>query len=344
MTASTGFSAIVGQSQAIRLLKTLLRNGKLPHALLFTGDDGVGKKTTATAFAMACNCLTLKAGLDRRPHLDVIDACGDCAPCRKIAGKHHADVIHIAPQSSMIRIDRIRSLLETLSLKPNEAQQRVVILSDAHAMNPEAGNALLKVLEEPPARTILVLTTRQPSDLLPTVVSRCRQIRFMPLAATDVNRLLNETDGGDAQSMEIAAALCGGSYTRARRLLDKRWLSRREWIIKVLTHRMAGGGESDIRAWLAFAEMMSRKKDLIEESLEFITMWLRDVLVAGYDPTRILNRDHREALSKTADRIGRRQLLEQMDAVDGAATALRSNANVRLTLDAMVLRMAGTLK
>jgi DNA polymerase III subunit delta' len=343
MTAATGFSAIVGQPFAISVLKTLLRNGKLPHALLFTGDDGVGKKMTATAFAMACNCLTLKAVLDHRPHLDVVDACGECAPCRKITGNNHADVIHIAPQSSMIRIDRIRSLLETLSLKPNEAQQRVVIISDAHAMNPEAGNALLKVLEEPPARTLLVLTTRQPSDLLPTVVSRCRQIRFMPLAAADVKRLLKETDSGDTDSVEIAAALCDGSYSRARRLLDKRWLGRREWIIKVLTRRMAGD-ESDIRAWLAFAEMLSRKKDLIEESLEIITIWLRDVLVAGYDPTRILNRDHRKALTKTAGRIDRRRLLEQMDAVDGATTALRSNANVRLTLDAMVLRMAGTLK
>jgi DNA polymerase-3 subunit delta' len=292
---------------------------------------------------MACNCLTLKAVLDRRPHLDVIDACGECGPCKKIAGNHHADVILITPQSSMIRIDRIRSLLQTLSLKPNEAQQRVVILAEAHAMNPEAGNALLKVLEEPPERTLMVLTARQPSDLLPTVVSRCRQVRFMPLGAADIKRLLIEAGDVDAESVEIVASLCGGSYTRARMLMDKRWLRRREWIIEVLTRRLTGG-ESDVRTWLGFAEILARKKDLIEESLEIVKMWLRDVLVAGCDPTHLLNRDRREALSTTAECIGRGQLLEQIDAVDDAAAALRSNANVRLTLDAMVLRMAGTLK
>jgi DNA polymerase-3 subunit delta' len=181
MTTATGFNAIVGQQHPIRLLKTFIRNGKLPHALLFTGDDGVGKKLTAKAFAMACNCLNLKSARPRHADLDVIDACGDCAPCRKIAGNHHPDVIHVAPLSSVIRIAQIRTLLQTLTLKPNEADRRVVILSDAQAMNAEAGNALLKVLEEPPDRTLLVLTASQPSDLLPTVVSRCRHIRFLPL-------------------------------------------------------------------------------------------------------------------------------------------------------------------
>lgn len=344
MTTATGFSAIVGQQHPIRLLKTLIRTETLPHALLFTGDDGVGKKMTATAFAMACNCLALnprlKSVLGRRPPLAAIDACGECIACRKIARNQHPDIIRVAPLASVIRIDQIRTLLRSLMLKPNEAARRVVILSDAQAMNPEAGNALLKVLEEPPDRTLLVLTARQASDLLPTVVSRCRQIRFVPLPAADIKRLLIAAGGIDAASVDTVAALCGGSYTRARALIDSRWLSRREWIIQALGSGMADGGAADMRTWLALSEMLARNKDLIEESLEIITMWLRDMLVIRHDPERVFNRDRLAALSAAAGRLGQAQLIEQIDAVENTLTALKSNTNTRLTLDAMVLRMA----
>jgi DNA polymerase-3 subunit delta' len=342
MTTATGFNAIVGQQHPIRLLKTFIRNGKLPHALLFTGDDGVGKKMTAGAFAMACNCLKLKSAMPQDPDLDVIDACGDCAPCRKIAGNHHPDVIHVAPLSSVIRIAQIRSLLQTLTLKPNEADRRVVILSDAQAMNAEAGNALLKVLEEPPDRTLLVLTARQPSDLLPTVVSRCRHIRFSPLGAADIKRLLTRTGGVEPELMETVSALCGGSFTRAQKWIDRRWLNRREWILRSIGGPMASDGQPTLRAWLAFSEKLAQKKDLLEESLQILSMWLRDLLVVGVDPQRVFNQDRLEALSSAATRVRPGQLLRQIDAVDRALMALRSNTNARLTLDAMVLQIART--
>ena len=341
MTTATVFNAIVGQQHAIRLLKTFIRNDTLPHALLFTGNDGVGKKTTATAFAMACNCLTLQSAIRHRTHLDAIDACGDCGPCRKIAGDHHPDIIRVAPLSSAIRIAQIRNLLQALTLKPNEANRRVVILADAQALNPEAGNALLKVLEEPPDRTLLVLTARQASDLLPTIVSRCQHIRFSPLREADIKQLLTAAGGIKPESVETVAALCGGSFTRAQKLIDSRWLNRRDWIIQAMGSQMADTGTSGIRAWLAWSEMLAKKKDLIEDSLEIITLWLRDILVFRTDPERVLNQDRLEALSAAAKHVSQTQLLEQIDAVERALTALRSNTNARLTLDAMVLRMAG---
>jgi DNA polymerase-3 subunit delta' len=342
MTTATVFNAIVGQPHAIRLLKTFIRNGTLPHALLFTGDEGVGKKTTAAAFAMACNCRKLKSAIRHHPpHLDAVDACGDCGPCRKIAGGHHPDVIRVVPLPSVIRIAQIRTLLQTLTLKPNEADRRVVILSDAQAMNPEAGNALLKVLEEPPDRTLLVLTAHQTSDLLPTIVSRCQHIRFSPLRTADIKQLLAATGGIETESMEAVAALCGGSYTRALKLIDSRWLNRRDWIIQAMGSQMAGDRTTGIRAWLAWSEMLAKKKDLIEDSLEIITMWLRDILVFRTAPQRVFNQDRLEALSTAAEQLSQAQLLQQIDAVDCASNALRSNANTRLTLDAMALQMAG---
>ncbi|MGD9307610.1 MAG: DNA polymerase III subunit delta' [Desulfosarcina sp.] len=340
MTTASGFNAIVGQSDAIRLLRTLVRNGTLPHALVFTGDAGVGKKMTAIAVAMACNCLTLKSARGQPLPIEAVDPCGGCAPCRKIAGNHHPDIIRVAPHSSVIRIAQIRSLLQSLSLKPHEADRRVVVISDAQAMNPEAGNALLKVLEEPPDRTLIMLTAGQTADLLPTIVSRCQHIRFSPLGAAEIKQLLIASDGLDEQSAATLSLLCGGSYARAQQRIDRRWFRRREWIIQALEDLIAGSGEVDIRAWLALSEMISKQKDLVEESLEIITMWLRDVLVVACDPQRVLNHDRLKALSAAAQQISRQSLLQQIDAVYHALTALRSNTNVRLTLDAMALQMA----
>lgn len=341
MTTAIGFDAIVGQEHPIRLLKTFIRNGTYPHALLFTGDDGVGKKSTATAFAMACNCLTLEARRRQRPIIEEIDACGTCIPCRKIAANQHPDIIRIAPVSTVIRIDRIRSLLQTLMLKPNEARQRVVILSDAQAMNPEAGNALLKVLEEPPGRTLMVLTAGQASDLLPTVVSRCRQIRFRPLHAGEIEKLLAGSADAAPQAVATAAALCGGSLARAKDLIDPRWQRRRNWIVRSL-RQVASDTSAGLRPWLAFAEMLAARKDLVEESLEIVTMWLRDLLVIRHAPAQVMNQDQLELLHDAATQCSERRLIDQIDAVNNARVALRSNTNVRLTLDAMVLRMAGS--
>ena len=340
MTTAIGFDAIVGQHHPITLLKTLIRNGTLPHALLFTGDDGVGKQTTAMAFAMACNCRTLKSALASPVKPNAIDACGECAPCKKIIGGHHPDIIQIAPMPSVIKIDQIRALLENLALKPNEADKRVVIISNAQCMNPESGNALLKVLEEPPDRTLMVLTARQTSDLLPTIVSRCRHIHFSPLDAADIEQVLIQVDQVKAQSARTVAGLCGGSIARARKWVDPKWIKRREWIIEALSHVLATG-PAHIEPWMALSEILARRKDLVEESLEIITMWLRDLLVARHAPAHVLNKDRLDTLSKTAQTVTPVQLLAYIDAVDHARESLKSNTNLRLTLDAMVLTMSG---
>jgi DNA polymerase-3 subunit delta' len=240
----------------------------------------------------------------------------------------------------VIKINKIRTLLEDLTLKPNEAERRVVIISNAQCMNPESGNALLKVLEEPPDRTLLVLTARQTSDLLPTIVSRCRHIHFSPLEAADIERLLTRVDHVEAQTARTIASLCGGSYTRARKWVDPKWVNRRDWIIEALGLVLATG-PTDIQPWLAFSEILAKRKDLIEESLEIITMWLRDILVARYSQAHILNQDRLDVLNKTTQRVQPAQLLAYIDAVDHARKSLQSNTNLRLTLDAMVLTMSG---
>jgi len=141
-----GFESILDQKQPIHILTTFLHKRAIPHALLFTGIEGVGKRTTAMVFAMACNCIGNITG-KKELSTDIPaqqSPCGLCNTCRRIESNNHPDVLLIKPIRAVIRIAQIRSLCQTLALKPYEARTRVVIISDAQTMNPEAGNALLK--------------------------------------------------------------------------------------------------------------------------------------------------------------------------------------------------------
>lgn len=141
-------SEIVGQEKAVRMLGRALQNNRLSHAYLLRGPEGVGKRRTARALARALLCR------DPRPG----EGCGRCSGCRKLASSNHPDFLVIAPEGVSIRIDRIRSLKKTLSFPPLESDIRVVLIEDAHAMRREAANSLLKILEEPPAGNILLLS------------------------------------------------------------------------------------------------------------------------------------------------------------------------------------------
>ena len=114
-----GFESIIGQNLSVRLLQTFLRNGTLPHALLFTGIEGIGKRTTANILAMALNC--------RDKKISPVNPCGKCRSCRQISSGSHPDVITIEPQNGYLRIDQIRKLLGSLSMKPFSAEHRVVV-------------------------------------------------------------------------------------------------------------------------------------------------------------------------------------------------------------------------
>ena len=174
-----GFSSISGQEKAVQRLTGFIRKGTPPHALLFTGIYGIGKKKTALAFAMGLNCHSIAGQSDMES--ESTEPCGLCRSCKKIAAGQHPDLIIVEPEQSRIKISAVRDLGNSLAVKPYEALKRVVIIDQAQAMNPEAGNSLLKLLEEPPDNTLLILIAGNTQSLLPTIVSRCQQVTFKPI-------------------------------------------------------------------------------------------------------------------------------------------------------------------
>jgi len=339
----------LGQQKPIKLLTTLLRNGTIPHALLLSGIDGIGKQLTAMAFAMACNCLDPdpehlcegKNSLHTAQNRHVgTNPCGSCKSCRKIQSGNHPDIIIVEPSGPYIKIGQIRALCHTLAMKPLEARLRVVIISDSQAMNPAAGNALLKVLEEPPDRTILILTARHPSDLFPTIISRCQHIRFNPISRESIMTILIEKEGVHPDDAEIIATMANGSLSKALSMTGPpkkaNWIHQRNWLINEIDSLSL----KPVGSLLAFAARLSKNKEMLPESLEMIESYLRDLVVCKYCPEKIINRDLQSKIQNRSQKMTTASLLSKISIVQSAQKDMRANANLRLMLEVLVMRLA----
>ena len=328
-----GFESIIEQDLPVRILTTFLKYGTIPHALLFTGIEGVGKESTALAFAMACNC----SGQDSDPGQPEPDIpCGHCKSCRKIETGNHPDIIRVTPSGPFIKISQIRSLCQTLALKPYEAKRRVVIITGAQGMNPAAGNAFLKMLEEPPLKTILILLATHTSDLLPTIVSRCQQIRFKPISREKLESVLVDEHGINPGEAMILTTMAGGSISRALLMHRAQWVSRRNWLINEMEALTSG----PVNRLLAFGEQLSKNKDSLQDSLEVMKSWLRDLVVSQMNAGRIINRDLIPEIQHVTQKMSVSALLDRIDTIQETQNAIHTGTNLRLAMEAMLLKLA----
>ncbi|GBC59340.1 DNA polymerase III subunit delta' [Desulfonema ishimotonii] len=331
--------------KALNNLSAILCRGKIPHALLFTGIGGIGKCAAALAFAMACNC-SRSAERSDLSGLFFSDPC-TCRSCQKIRSGNHPDIHRVDPSGPFIKIDQIRDLCHALSMKPYEAEMRVVIITQAQTMNPEAANALLKMLEEPPDRTVLILTATQTSDLLPTIVSRCQTIRFAPIPRQTVVRFFVEQHGIPEADAAVLATLSGGSPERFRSATairkyreQIRW---RAWLIGICNELiLTAGAQRFAGTALAFAERLSGNRETLSDALDLIRIWLRDLVICKYHPDKIINRDLAETVRSVSEKLTVPSLLSKISAIQSAQKGLRSNANPRLTAEVLMLRLTKT--
>jgi DNA polymerase-3 subunit delta' len=338
--AMQGFDGIAGQRLPLRILRHFISSGSIPHAMLFTGIEGIGKRTLARRFAMALHCKAPEAAAEGSTDGD-IRPCGRCRACHQVAAGNHPDTIEIGPRKGMLRIDQVRNLLSVLTMKPFGMGRRVVILTDAQTMNPEAGNALLKVLEEPPADTIMVLTAPQGTDLLPTIASRCRHIRFSPLGFDELGDLLEREHGLAPEQARTLAQAADGSVTRALRLSEAGWHARRDWMLRAsgLDQPRPSNARSATLS-LAFAARLAQRKETIESDLELLKGWVRDLSIWPYIPEHVINGQCDELLARARPGLSESQLSALWEALEHTQKCIAANGNLRLTLDVMALQMA----
>jgi DNA polymerase-3 subunit delta' len=319
------FADIQGQEGAIASLRRGIETGRLPHALLFTGPHGVGRFLTAVTVAKALNCLEETGG----------DCCDRCLSCAKITKGLHPDVHRLEPDGSSLKIDQIRGLTQEVTLRPYEGRRKVCILDQAETMTEQAQNALLKTLEEPPGTVVVVLIAPDVSALLPTLASRCSQIRFGPLPGPAIAARLR-AEGCDDEEAHYLASLAGGSLGRAHALRTSPLQEIRGLVEQVFA--LPAGRPLPI---LDLAEQVVRQKETLSLFLETLLAWCRDLTVSKMTPgdALLVHRDRGPALRRHSERLAPAQLLAMYETVKQTMDGLDRYANPRLSLEVMFLKL-----
>lgn len=334
------FKDILGHDKETATLKNAILNSRVAHAYIFSGPDGIGKRLAALEFARALNC----GGFDG-------DSCGVCASCRMMDAGTHPNILQVWPTvkeredvlenaydgAGLIRISQIRDVQEFLRYRIDGGKKAVVV-DYAERLMPQAANAFLKTLEEPPPGSVIMLITSRPSDLLPTILSRCQRINFRPLPDEAVSAVLVGDRSVQKGTADGVARLSGGSISKALRYVDEGAHESRGEILRRLTALYS----ADTDELLRFAEELS-KMDGLPDVLEFMKGWYRDRLVTLVGAGHLaINGDIPDFIATGVDE-GAATLLGSFAAIEKARRDITPPRymNKQLVMEALLLRLSG---
>ena len=335
-------SDIFGQDDAIAWLRRAVESDRLPHGLMFAGPTGVGKATTARALAAGFLC--------GKPN--GADACGACESCRVMAAGTHPDFHEIVKEhiryydktgkskGISLSIDVVRpELIEPAGRKPAMGRGKAFVIEQADLMQPNAQNAMLKTLEEPAGRTLIVLLTDQPGALLPTIQSRCQLVQFASLDESLVRREL-EKHKIDKKTAADAAALAGGSLGVALKWIEDGVIDPARDLVAQVDAMLRGNPPDDLPDWLKKAADAYAEKQLERDELASKDQANREglILYLHVAATRF-----RKRLAETSDPDELDRACTAIEVLARAEEYLDANVNVALTLQQLAVTLERTL-
>jgi DNA polymerase-3 subunit delta' len=338
------FSRIFGHGGPAKIFQNALEEERLGHAYGLFGPRGVGKFTFALEVAKAANCLKRSA-----------DACDTCSSCGKIERGNHPDVtvVRAASGKRSIEIRTIRSLIHEMGLQPMEGKRKVFIIDRAEQMTVEAANALLKTLEEPPPRSLLLLCMATLEALPPTVLSRCQMVHFFPLSADLIEKVLRER-GTAPERASFLARISMGSLGGALERLEEEIFEKKDEIIG-LVYPSADRDATEQASH--FVELLTRglssleaKRSALLDGLRFLLFFFRDLLIlqggsgAPEETIPLYNEERRGELCREAGRLSEDRLVGILDHLFAAEDQLCHNANLDLAVEVMVSKIYMELK
>ncbi len=323
----SGFQSIVGHEDIIQHMKHSLESGKVSHAYLFVGEAGSGKKLLARTFAMALQCQ--KGGTE---------PCMECDSCKRAESRTHPDIIMVYHEKpNTISVQDVRTqIVSDVAIKPYYGKYKIYIIPDAEKMTPQAQNALLKTIEEPPDYAVFMILTRQEEAILPTILSRCIRLDVKPVSDEQVREhLMQHLNVVDYQA-DIDVSLAQGNIGKAQRAAQSAEFAE---MTQQALYILKNAQNMEVHELVDLIKELTAQKDQIEDYLDIFRLWFRDVVMfkATAEIDHLVFKNEINEIRNQASKISYEGLERILDAIDKAVVRLHANVNFDLVMELLFL-------
>ena len=320
------FKDISGNSRVKKILIKALQRGRVPNSLLFCGPEGTGKRETALVLAKALNCQQKKD-----------DACEVCVPCKAVNAGNFPDVIEIQPEGNVLKIEQMRLIKDIVYRRPMIGKRRVFIVAEAEKMTDEAANSLLKILEEPPLFSYIILLTHNPFLLLPTIKSRCQILNFLPISKEDIEKILKDK-GYETEKARVLSLIVHGNLKQALSLEWEEVQAKRGQAWQLFLSLLSKENLAQfLRAFTSSSRSFFREE--WEELMEILSSFCRDLILVKERSREqlLMNPDYEQEIRKAEKQVSEKHLQELLAKIDYSMYGLQKNFNLSLLVSSFFL-------
>lgn len=321
------FKDVVGHKDILKYISSAVENNRVSHAYILNGERGSGKKMLANLFAMTLLCETG----DNEP-------CGKCHSCKQAESGNHPDIIRVTHEKpNSISVDDIRTQVNnTVDIKPYQGPYKVYIIPQADMMTPQAQNAILKTIEEPPSYAVFLLLTENAETLLPTINSRCVMLKLRNIKDTLIKKYLMENLEIPDYKADMCTAFAQGNMGRAIMLANSNHFNEiREEAVQLLKHI----SEMELNEIVAAVKNISVYKLEITDYLDIIMIWYRDVLLykATKEIDKVVFKDQLQSIKEQARKSSYEGIELILESLEKAKARLKANVNFDLVMELLFL-------
>ena len=321
------FKDVVGHKDILKYISSAVENNRVSHAYILNGERGSGKKMLANLFAMTLLCETG----DNEP-------CGKCHSCKQAESGNHPDIIRVPHEKpNSISVDDIRTQVNnTVDIKPYQGPYKVYIIPQADMMTPQAQNAILKTIEEPPSYAVFLLLTENAETLLPTINSRCVMLKLRNIKDTLIKKYLMENLEIPDYKADMCTAFAQGNMGRAIMLANSDHFNEiREEAVQLLKHI----SEMELNEIVAAVKNISVYKLEITDYLDIIMIWYRDVLLykATKEIDKVVFKDQLQSIKEQARKSSYEGIELILESLEKAKARLKANVNFDLVMELLFL-------
>lgn len=321
------FNLVIGHDKEKLYLQQVIKEKRLPHAMMLEGSEGIGKLSLGTQMTQAIFCDSLTG-----------DACGVCRNCIKMMHDNHPDFMLIEPDGNQIKNAQIESFQEFVNIKPYDAAYKVIIIKDADKMNASSQNRILKTLEEPPAHVIVIMLTTNSESLLPTVLSRSLIIKLSGVHQNLVVDYLKAQYETSQEEAEMIAKLSEGSIGRAIEYMTSDSFEEIRKHTEIILNSIHGKERSKLLGELSY---FTAEKENIHKVLDYMILWYRDILLFKQAKAKhlLVHSQSIDFIKKLTRNLSLKKIIQNIEVIETTKRKLRQHAHFDLTIEVMLIRL-----